>query len=176
MLCFFRDAACPFCHFRIYELCNNYLEWKVAGLEIIAVFSDTADQIKRYVANHPRPFELVADPDLQLYNLYGVEQSSKALIKALFFNTGTIIKGFMKGARASNNPHFKIVPADFIIDESGKVSEVWYGRDTADHIPMENIVRYVEKINRRLLVGERYELNQLRHENKKLKALLAHKK
>ena len=64
MLSFFRDAACPFCNFRVYELANNYNEWRSAGLEVVVVFSSTAEEVKKYVARYPRPFRVIADPDL----------------------------------------------------------------------------------------------------------------
>ncbi len=59
MLSFFRDAACPFCHFRVYELTHNYKHWKERNLEVIAVFSDTAEQVRHFVAKHPRPFTML---------------------------------------------------------------------------------------------------------------------
>ena len=172
MLCFFRDAACPFCNFRIYELCNNYKEWQQAGLEIIAVFSSTAEEVRHYVANHPRPFHLIADPDLSLYNRYGVEHSAGALFKAITLKLPRIIKGFKTGGYPSNNPHYKIVPADFLIDTSGKVTEVWYGRDTADHIPLLQVQRFIDRSAKQLLLDEREQRQRLQNENRQLKQLL----
>ena len=91
MLAFFRDAACPFCNFRVYELTQQYKTWKDKNIEVIAVFSSPADEVRRYVAKHPRPFRMVSDTDLNLYNQYGVEHSATALFKALFFKLPRII-------------------------------------------------------------------------------------
>ncbi|GAB1262156.1 hypothetical protein NBRC116495_28630 [Aurantivibrio plasticivorans] len=145
MLSFFRDAACPFCHYRVYELTHNYPLWKEQNLEIIAVFSDTPEQVRRYVANHPRPFTMLADPDLDIYNHYGIEHSSSALFKAMLFKMPRIIKGILKGGRPSNNPHVRLVPADFLFTEDGRISQVWYGRDTADHIPIPHIQAFIRE-------------------------------
>lgn len=152
ILSFFRDAACPFCNFRVYELTQNYKEWKKLGIEVIAVFSSPADEVRKFVAQHPRPFRLISDPDLVLYNHYGVEHSVSALFKALFFNLPRIVRGVMKGGRPANNPNVKIVPADFLLEIDGRVKDLWYGRDTADHIPMQRVHSFVEgmkKINQR---------------------------
>ena len=143
MLSFFRDAACPFCNFRIYELTHKYKTWKDQGLEIITVFSDTDEKVRAHVANHPRPFRMLSDPDLEIYNQYGVEHSASALLKALLFNMPRIIKGIRTGGRPSNNPHVKLVPADFLIDEKGQVQEIWYGRNTSDHIPLQRIEAFM---------------------------------
>ena len=143
VLSFFRDAACPFCNFRVYELTNNYKSWKNKDIEIVAVFSSTDAEVRRFVAQHPRPFRLVSDPELSIYEKYGVEHSSFALLKALLFKMPRIVRGILRGGRPKPNPNVKLVPADFLIDANGKISEVWYGRDTSDHIPMENINRFL---------------------------------
>lgn len=145
MLSFFRDAACPFCNFRIYELTHQYKTWKDKGLEVVTVFSDTDDKVRAHVARHPRPFRMLSDPDLELYDKYGIEHSASALFKALLFKFPRIMKGIAKGGRPSNNPHMRIVPADFLIDENGKVVELWYGRDTSDHIPLERVEDFINE-------------------------------
>ncbi len=167
MLSFFRDAACPFCNFRVYELTNNYKEWQDEGLEIIAVFSSTAKEVRQYVARYPRPFRLIADPDLALYGRYGVEKSALALLKAFIFKMPRIIKGIIKGGRPKPNPHVRLVPADFLLDVDGTVSEVWYGKDTADHIPLDHIQAFIESP-----VTDDGEISQLREENKRLRRAL----
>jgi thioredoxin-dependent peroxiredoxin len=144
MLSFFRDAACPFCHLRVYELTHNYQHWRDQNLEVIAVFSDTSEQVRRFVARHPRPFPMLADPHLQLYNHYGVEHSGVALLKAMLFKLPRIIKGFFYGAKPSNNPHVKLVPADFLFTEDGTLERAWYGRNTSDHIPLDEVQAFID--------------------------------
>ena len=143
LLSFFRDAACPFCNFRVYELTHQYKSWKNQGLEVIAVFSDTPEKVAAHVAKYPRPFTMLADPDLAIYNQYGVEHSLSALFKALLFRLPTIVRGFISGGRPSMNPHLKLVPADFLINESGMVEDVWYGENTSDHIPLSYIKEFI---------------------------------
>lgn len=169
VLSFFRDAACPFCNFRIYELTHNYKNWQAAGLEIIVVFSSTAEQVRKHVARYPRPFRMIADPHLQIYKQYRVEQSSRALFKALVCKFPRIIRGIIAGGRPSKNPHVNIVPADFLLNEEGNIVELLYGRDTADHIPLENIQRFANDVSGGMFLKEHKELIRLRVENKRLK-------
>jgi hypothetical protein len=115
---------------------------------------------------------VIADPNLELYNKYGVEHSSSALLKACLFKASRIIKGFQTGGRPSKNPHVKLVPADFLIDGNGNVVDLWYGRDTADHIPIERIHNFVNKELIKITVSERKELSRLRLENTKMKQIL----
>ena len=67
LLAFFRDAACPFCNLRLYELTNRYREFQDAGMEVIAVFSSPSHEVKAFVDRHPRPFILLADVITSLY-------------------------------------------------------------------------------------------------------------
>ena len=149
MLSFFRDAACPFCSFRVHELTHRYADWQRQGLEILAVFSCSDQEVRQHVSRHPRPFRLIADPDLQLYNEYGVEQSTTALFKAVLFRLPRIIRSLMVGGRPDpKNPHIRLVPADFLIDENGKVVDLWYGRDVSDHIPLRRVDAFAQGQNR----------------------------
>jgi len=170
VLSFFRDAACPFCNYRVYQLTEKYREWKDSGLEIVVVFSDSSEQVRKHVARHPRPFKMLSDPNLKLYNSYGVEQSFLALLKALLFKLPEVIKGVVKGGRPTNNPHVKIVPADFLIDVDGRVMDLYYGKNTADHIPLDRIQRFVEKPIEESRSKMQSELEQLKKENAELKA------
>jgi peroxiredoxin Q/BCP len=144
MLAFFRDAACPFCNYRVYELTQQYKGWKDKNFEIIAIFSSPDEEVRRYIARHPRPFRIVSDTELNLYNQYGIEHSSSALIKALIFKLPRIIMGMIKGGYPQPNPNVKVVPADFLINEEGKIEHVWYGRDTSDHMPMDQLNKFIE--------------------------------
>lgn len=143
MLSFFRDAACPFCNFRVYELTHRYREWQRQGVEVLAVFSSSDTQVREHVARHPRPFRLISNPDLDIYSHYGVEKSAGALIKAMLFKLPRIIRGFQTGGRPKPNPNVTLVPADFLINESGDIIDVWYGRDTSDHIPLDRVQAFI---------------------------------
>lgn len=143
MLCFFRDAACPFCNFRVYELTHRYKNWQAKGVEVIAVFSSTDAEVRDHVARYPRPFRLIADPNLEIYNRYRVEKSASALWKALLFRMPRIIRGIRTGGRPKPNPHVTLVPADFLINEQGNIQDCWYGENTSDHIPLDRVDRFI---------------------------------
>lgn len=146
ILSFFRDAACPFCNLRVYELTQRYKHWHHQNVEVIAVFSSSDEDVRNYVARHPRPFRLVADPQLDIYNRYGVEHSSFALIKALLFKLPRIIMGIKTGGYPSKNPNVKLVPADFLINEKGHIEDCWYGRDTSDHMPLKQVEAFIDSL------------------------------
>ena len=57
---------------------------------------------------------------------------------------GAMMRGMatvgMRGMATGNR-----MPADFLIDEHGRVVETYYGRDAGDHIPMERLERFVAR-------------------------------
>lgn len=144
MLCFFRDAACPFCNLRLYELTLKYHNWKNDSLEIIAVFSSNKEDVKKHIDRHPRPFTIISDPELTLYRRFGVEHSSMAMIKAMMFKLPRLLKGLVNGGKIKfENPHARLVSADFLINTKGIIEKTWYGRNTGDHIPMKRIEQFL---------------------------------
>jgi peroxiredoxin len=144
LLCFFRDAACPFCNFRIYELTSHHRELDRLGLDIVAVFSSTREQVKRFVARHPRPFRVVADPSSRAHEAYRIESSLRGKLKAILTRIPTLLRGLrivgLAGLRTNN-----LLPADFLIDEQGRIVEAYYGRDAGDHIPIERVEWFVAR-------------------------------
>jgi len=145
MLSFFRNAGCPFCNFRVYELTHKYKDWAHQGLEVITFFASTPDEVQRYVAKHPRPFRMIGDINLDVYNQYGVERSAFAMVKALLFKLPRVIRGIALGNLAKKNEHPTLVPADFLVDETGVIREVWYGRDYSDHIPLKRVEQFARQ-------------------------------
>ena len=144
LLCFFRDAACPFCNFRIYELTRHHADLARLGLDIVAVFSSSPDAVKRFVARQPRPFQVVADPSSKAHTLYGIERSFWRKLKGIVTRVPTLLKGMrivgLAGLNTSN-----LMPADFLIDEQGRIIEAYYGDDAGDHIPFERIELFIAR-------------------------------
>src|SRR5690606_21504217 len=144
LLCFFRDAACPFCNFRIYELTSHHRDLARLGLDIVAVFGSTREEVKRFVARHPRPFRVVADPDSRAHDIYRIERSLWGKLRAILTRIPTLLRGLrmvgLAGLRTNN-----LLPADFLIDEEGRIVEAYYGRDAGDHIPIERVEWFVAR-------------------------------
>jgi peroxiredoxin len=144
LLSFFRDAACPFCNFRIYELTSHHASLAALGLDVVAVFASTPEQVKRFVARQPRPFRIAADPGSRAYAAYGIEHSLWGKLKGIATRVPTLLKGLrivgLAGLRTGN-----LMPADFLIDERGRIVETWYGKDAGDRIPIERIELFLAR-------------------------------
>ena len=138
LLSLFREANCPFCNFRVYDLSNNYPNLSDLGLDIVAVFKSDRADVLEFIARRPRPFRMVADPEGKAHEAFFVSRSMWGKFKAMMFRMPALMSGMsMVGIRGMATG--SLMPADFLIDEQGKVVEAYYGKDAGDHIPMERI-------------------------------------
>ena len=123
-------------------------ELAAAGLEIVAVFSSTPDEVLKLVRQRPRPFRVAADPRNEAYRIYGVRHSVAGKLRAVFNRLGDWLAGMhaagwsrsLRGLAELNTNN--LLPADFLIDENGRIVEAYYGGDAGDHIPLDRILRF----------------------------------
>lgn len=138
LLSLFREATCPLCNFRVYDLTNNYPGLSNMGLDIVAVFKSDEADVRQFIAHRPRPFRIVADPEGNAHEAFAVSSSIWGKLKAMLLHMPALISGMgMVGIRGMATGN--LMPADFLIDEHGTVVETYYGEDAGDHIPMERI-------------------------------------
>ena len=141
LLSFFREASCPFCNYRVYELTHSFPQLAALDLDIVVVFSSDAAQVRRFIAKQPRPFRIVADPDNVAQRIYGIEHSLWGKLRALFTRAPAMLRGLATVGLAGGRTG-AMMPADFLIDARGHVVEAYYGRDAGDHIPIERLERF----------------------------------
>jgi thioredoxin-dependent peroxiredoxin len=142
LLSFYRYASCPLCNMRVNQMIRRHAAWQAAGLEMIGVFQSPARDIRRYVGRQDAPFPIVPDATMQFYRRYGVETSWLGMIKGsgrLGLIGTAMAKGFVPGR--TNGPIHR-VPADFLIDETGRLALCFYGRDAGDHLDFATIDRF----------------------------------
>lgn len=139
LLSIFREASCPFCNFRVFELTHNYRDLRELGLDVVVVFASEEDEVRRFIAGQPRPFRIVADPYNAAHERYGIESSSAGKLKALFTRFPAMLRGMRELGFKSGRRNTALLPADFLIDGEGRIEETYYGSDIGDHIPMERV-------------------------------------
>lgn len=138
-LAFERNAGCPVCNLRMNELLKQADVFASAGVKMIFVYESPVDTMKEYLGDNTYPFHFVADPKNTLYNLYGVERSLLKVLQSLFHGLMAKVK---EGTKLFRKPmkqdgHMDRIPAEFIIDETGKIKLAHYGRFVGDHLSLE---------------------------------------
>ena len=142
LLSFYRDAGCPFCNLRLYELTRYYKYFAQKGLITLAVFNSSSQTIKRYMGKHERPFLMLADPGKTVFEQYGVQASWGKLMLG-FFKIPRIFSAFSKGFGPSLGAFNPLLPADFLVSPDFSLSQVYYSRDASGHIPMTAIEKFL---------------------------------
>ena len=143
LLSFYRYAACPLCNLRIYQLIERYEALESQGLHTLAFFQSGAEKIRQYVIGDKEvPFPIIGDPDHKVYKLYGLEGSKIGYIR------GALSRNMVKAMRlglGGNDPEGiqNLHPADFLISPDQTIHTAYYGRDISDHIPFEQIDRFL---------------------------------
>lgn len=138
LLCFFGDAACAFCNVYIYDLIECYQRLASLGLGVIVLYNARQESVWRFVSNRPRPFPVIADPSAIAHNAYGVEHSLWGKLKGIATRAPTFLKGLRMVGAAGLNAN-TTMPANFLIDTSGRIAEAHYGSDPGDHIPFQRV-------------------------------------
>ncbi|MBT5648404.1 MAG: thioredoxin-dependent thiol peroxidase [Rhodospirillaceae bacterium] len=87
-------------------------DFQKLGAEIVGVSKDSVKRHDNFKAKHDLPFTLISDEDGAICEAYGVWQEKK--------NYGKIYMG--------------IVRTTFLIDEKGKVAEVWRNLRVKGHV------------------------------------------
>jgi peroxiredoxin Q/BCP len=143
-LAFFRYAGCPLCNLRVHQMTQRYRAWEKQGLAIVAVFQAPVDEVEANVGQQNAPFAIVCDPDEELYRLYGLEASLSGYLspKNLPLAAEALKAGFMPGTMHGTKTR---LPADFLIDETGKIIETFYAPVIGEHIPFERVDAFLKR-------------------------------
>ncbi|GHC46393.1 peroxiredoxin family protein [Neogemmobacter tilapiae] len=145
LLSFYRYASCPLCNMRINAVIRRHAEWQGKGLEVIAVFQSPPREMRRYVGRQDAPFPMVPDARMAFYKSYGVETSWLGFLRGgarLSVVGQAMAKGFLPGR--TNGPVHR-VPADFLLDETGRLAHCFYGKDAGDHLDLAVIDAFAAK-------------------------------
>jgi thioredoxin-dependent peroxiredoxin len=145
LLAFFRHAACPLCNLRVHQLIQAYPTLQSNGVDILAFFESPKDKILQYVGTQNVPFPIVADPEREIYKLYGVESSIVGMMKGLLR-----ISDFSEAATKKLmffDPHndIALIPADFLINPDLRIHTAYYGRDIGDRLNLSVIHAFAER-------------------------------
>ena len=140
LLSFLRFASCPFCNLRVHELVTRYPELG-GGFTIVAVFDSPIDNLIRHAGRHQAPFPILADEGNRVHHRYGVEHSLAGVMKGMLLRLPTLLRGmFGKGyIPLVFKGSMTTMPADFLVDSTGRVHTAYYGRDEGDHLSFEQI-------------------------------------
>ncbi|MDX9722489.1 MAG: redoxin domain-containing protein [Myxococcota bacterium] len=144
-LAFLRYAGCPLCNLRIKDCSAKIPLWQSQAkqrgnpaVNFIPVFQTPLVRLRDKLYRQTPPFPLGADPDFEAYSAYGVEVGALGMLRpaVILGMLRATANGFLPGRP---DGRFGRLPADFLIDEHGRVVDLHYGRHFDDHIPFDRV-------------------------------------
>jgi len=142
LLTFFRGASCSFSNLRIKKLIQIHKRLEDEGLKIIVFFASNVSDIEQYISKHNAKFPIVYDPDLEIYNQYGIESSKMGRFITMLNplkNLRAMFSGFFNIKAMFEKP---LIPADFLINEDGWIEKAHYGSSFGDHLELKEIINW----------------------------------
>ncbi len=140
-LSFYRYASCPMCNYRIHEIVARYDQFASAGIRVVGVMQSPPEKIAVYAKKRKVPFPIIADPEMALYEKYGLESKYSGMFKLRVFATAVkaMFKGIFPGIPEGDAHR---LPAEFLIDPEGLVWDSFYGEAVSDHIPFDRVLEF----------------------------------
>jgi len=139
---FRRFAGCPICNMHAHEISERHKELVEHGIQEVLVFESSEKDIAGRFTDFP--FPLISDPNRTLYNLFGVGKSALASLNPKMLPT--TIKGLKRfGVKLPESfmASFNL-PAEFLIDTSGRVTAAKYGKHFDDQWNVDEILRLTD--------------------------------
>jgi hypothetical protein len=133
---FHRFSDCPSCNYAVQQFAKRHEELVAAGLDVVMLFHSPRETLASAMAEHRLPFRVLADPERQAYDAYGVERSVLGILAPAFLVQAA--RG-MFSSRLPRAFHGGIVglPADFLVDPAGRLADVRYGAHAADSLDVD---------------------------------------
>jgi len=144
---FRRFAGCPICNVHLQSMVAGHAQIVAAGIHQVVLFHSTPEEVRTYARD--LPFDVVADPDKQLYEEFGVETSLRGVldpratapvVKALFRRGGTErVRPFTGATTHPTGGHLGL-PADILLDPAGAVVACKYGTHAYDQWSVDELL------------------------------------
>ncbi|TAK30213.1 MAG: AhpC/TSA family protein [Myxococcaceae bacterium] len=138
---FRRFAGCPICNLHLRSVARRIDEITAAKIMEVAVFHSEAATMAPYQGD--LPFEVVADPEKVLYRAYGVEASVRSLLhpRAWVAFARGVVASHPSGSMTGEGGHVGL-PADFLLDGTGRVLALKYGEHADDQWSVDEILEH----------------------------------
>ena len=134
---FRRFVGCPICNTHIAEMMRRAGEIESAGIHEVIFFHSTEEEMRPL--QEDVPFDLVADAEKVYYKEFGVETSLAFIlnVKAI----AAALRGVLNGnvpLKMTGGPLG--LPADFLIEPTGRVLAAKYGRHAYDQWSVDELL------------------------------------
>jgi peroxiredoxin Q/BCP len=144
-LAFYRNGACAMCNLRVHELSLRQKDFDKAGIEMVAVFESSIEDMKPYVGKQQLGFTLLSDPGGKIYEMYGVTNSPELVNQVVTSGSAAsrIAEADQAGFKLTpqEGSNFFRIPADVLIDKDFNIVKIHHCDQLINHLPIEEILK-----------------------------------
>lgn len=145
LMMFNRYVSCPLCNYRAYEIMQLYDSLASRDFVILSIYESERSLLQQYAAQEKISFLLIPDPEMDLYKQFRVQKSWWKSFKGLF---NRYTEKHSKGKELfkfsyDRDGNLNRIGADFLVNEKGIIDVAYYGKFAGDHLPVEEIRRWV---------------------------------
>jgi peroxiredoxin len=146
LLNFYRYASCPVCASTLAPYQVRGAELTGKGVAVVSFFHSPAERMRNYFETQDLPFELVVDPQREVYTKFGVTPQPLGLLNPMGLTAMPASLGHMRGRNPlRSDGAMSIMPADFLVDADGVIVEAQYGRHLAAGWSIDEALALVAK-------------------------------
>ena len=150
-----RYIGCPPCHLDTHRLAERWEKFKAANANVVVVMQSDPAVFREATEGEEIPFEILCDPEMKFYQLLEIP-AAKDKEEVLGEAFGGLEKLQAKGAECKEMgyEHGKYegdemqLPAVFVVDGKGTVKYAHYARFIADLPPYDEMVEFMEDLNK----------------------------
>jgi peroxiredoxin len=133
---FLRFPGCPVCNLHLQEFIQRHAELHAAGIRELVLFHSDANFIDDYYGE--LPLLMIPDPRRQIYSRYRIEKSPWAILSPGAWPG--LVKGYrLRKAGKIDSTTFGL-PADFLIDSTGRIVDCAYGAHSGDQWSVDDVL------------------------------------
>ncbi|WP_407539164.1 redoxin domain-containing protein [Deinococcus radiomollis] len=141
-LVFNRQATCMMCNPHNAAIIALHDQVRAAGIQVVTVWGSELKDLHEGIGQLRPPYPLLSDPQDVVYDGYGLQRSLLGALDSR--NMPTIRQGLamvgLRGLKADGE--FTRMPAEFLIDEQGRVAHAHYNAYGTDWMPMEKVLTW----------------------------------
>lgn len=141
---FHRFSGCPIAQSQVGDLLQRRPQLREAGIETIVVLHNSVAKVQGVFEEAPG-VHIVADREKQIYRAYGARFLWRAMLSVASW--GATLRSIARG-HLPKPTRFQGgvvgVPADFLVDRSGKIVSLNYGRHYGDSWSADDAVAAVQ--------------------------------
>ncbi len=141
LLKFYRGSWCPYCNAELKMFSDMQSELDAYGISILALSGDTAAQAKAHIERDKLNFILLADPELAVVKLYGVEHH-----KAVGWESNNMTTVFGISMSLSMLQYRSMsIPTSILIDENGIIQWIDQSEDYRIRASYKNLMAAIKQ-------------------------------